>query len=297
MRRMIVVICVGMFFVCMVLPGGDLSQDPVDYRAILEQASVTMVSQTMSYEGSAGMSWARSRTKSIVSQQRNADGTVFRKDEQLLYSGRIPRERLKTGCFLTTDYYTAEGYTTVFFTRTKAHGIRVREGIPRVSVPSDAVITGMSKEIYGVPCWVIRMDKKHAPEGANVVEEYVVEQTTHVIRRMRYFDANGRQTMVMEYSNFDFSPKFPADWFSLPKLDSLRFVEDWEECLEANEELVKECVEETGEPSVTRQSQESWLGRRWCAICRNPGRAAFWGLLVISCLCLGTAGVLWRRRK
>ncbi len=273
------------------------TQEVVDYRAHLERAFEVMATRTMEYEESAGLYWSKSRTKSIVSQLRNADGTVFRKDEQFLYSERIPREQLKPGCFLTMDYYTAEGYTTVFFTRTKAHGIRVREGIPRVSVPSDAVITGMSKEIYGVPCWVIRMDKKHAPEGANVAEEYVVEQSTHVIRRMRYFDANGRLTMVMEYSNFDFSPKFPADWFSLPKLDSLRFVEDWEECLEANEELVKECVEETGDPSVTRQSQESWLARRWRAICRNPGRAAFRGLLVVSCLCFGTAGVLRRRRK
>ncbi len=251
----------------------------------------------MRFEGSAGMSWAKSRTKSIVSQKRNADGTVFRKDEQLLLSERIPRERLAPGCFFTTDYYTAEGYTVVFFTRNKAHGIRVREGIPRVAVPSDAVITGMPKEMYGVSCWVIRMDKKHVPEGASVVEEYVVEQSTHVIRRMRYFDANGRQTMIVEYGNYDFSPEFPLDWFLLPKLDSLRFVEDWEECLEANAEVVKACVDEAGDSPATRRPQGSWLARHWRAICRQPGRAAFWGLVVASCLCLGTAGVLRRRRK
>jgi hypothetical protein len=273
-------------------------QEVVDYRVILERAFEVMATQTMEYEESAGLYWSKSRTKSIVSQLRNADGTVFRKDEQFLYSERIPREQLKPGCFLTASYYTAEGYTLVFFTRNRVRGIQAKgEKIHRSEIPRKASVAGIEKEVYGVPCWVVRVDRKKVPEGAIATSEYVVEQSTHVIRRTRDFKSDGNQFMVVEYLNFNFSPEFPPGHFALPKFDSLRFVEDLEECLEANEELVKECVEEVGDPSVTRQSQGSWLARRWRAICRNPGRAAFWGLLVASCLCLGTAGVLRRHRS
>ncbi len=294
--RVITCFCVLVLSVCLV--AGIFARESVDYRAILERASGTMATQTMTYERSTGTGLGKKRMKALVYQFRGVDGTVCRRDDILPLDGRLlPKEQWQPGFFIMRRYYTEEGYTKIFLTRNHARGIRMREGIPRVEIPRESDVSGTEKEVNGVSCWVIRMARKGVTEGAPAVEEYVVEKATHVIRVERLFDANGRQTMVTEYDNFNFAPELPGDCFLLPKLDALYFVKGKKDYVEANEELVKECVEETGEPSVTRRSQESWLARRWRAICRNPGRAAFWGLLVASCLCLGTAGVLREFRR
>ena len=282
-------------FVCFV--EGGFSQEVVDYRAILERASGIMATQTMTYERSTGTGFGKKRMKALVYQLRGTDGTVCRRDDILPLDGRLlPKEQWQPGFFTMRRYYTEEGYTKIFLTRNHARGIRMQEGIPRVEIPRESDISGMEREVNGVSCWVIRVTRKGVTEGAPAVEEYVVEKSTHVICVEHLFDAHGRQTMVTEYDNFNFAPELPGDCFQLPKLDALHFVKGKKDYVEANAEVVKECLEEVGEPSVTRQSQESWLARRWRAICRNPGRAAFWGLLVASCLCLGTAGVLRRGR-
>ncbi len=284
-----------MGFVCC---GEEVSvQEPVDYRAHLEHAFEVMATQTMEYEKSVGMSLGKRRVKTIVSQLRNEDGTVCRKEEDLWEDGRFSRSAMPYGVFYSDLYFTAEGVTSVFLTREGAWGIRGREGIPRGKVLPGEGVSGIEGDMHGVPCWIIRVDRVDVSEKTPAVAEYAVEQSAHLVLRERLFDANGRMMMVVERRKFNLSPEFSSDHFQLPKLDCLRFAKGRDEFMKLYQETVKECVDSiVGEQTIDTQSVGSWLARRWRAICRNPGRAAFWGLLVASCLCLGTAGVLRRRR-
>ena len=278
---------------------GGHAQEAMDYRVILQRAFEVMATGTMEYEESAGMSLGKGRVKSIVSQQRHADGTVCRKIECLRNGGRVLRGDLKSGGFVNMEFYTDEGYTNVFLMRDKAYGIRTREGVPWKRISRGAGISGISKEVFNVPCWIIREDRKEGREGAPSVAEYVVEKSTYLVLRERIFDVNGRMMMAVERENFDLSPEFSPEHFDLPRLDELKFASDGEEYLQSLKDVTLQCALEGDamEQNGVNPSQESWLARRWRAVCRNPGRAVFWGLLVASCLCLGTAGVLRRGRR
>jgi hypothetical protein len=299
MIRRLLCILSGVFLVEIYCIQGFSAQEVVDYRAHLERAFEVMAIGTMRYERSSGMGLGKGRTTSIVSQQRNVDGTVYRKVEYFTLGKRIPRGELPPAVFISTNYYTDEGFTHVVTTRGRVRGIRRCEGVPRDEIPPGAGVTGIEKQVYESLCWIVRVERADYTEKSIAVEEYVVEQSTHFILRSRYFDANGRIVMVIEQSRFESSPVFPPDCFQLPKLDELKFASNGEEYVQALKDIMLQCALEGDamEQTGLNAFQGSWLARRWNMIRRNPGRASFWGLLVISCLCLGTAGVLREFRR
>lgn len=151
---------------------------------------------------------------------------------------------------------------------------------------------GISKEVFGVPCWILRVDSQEGHEGALAVAEHVVERSAYLVLRERLFDVDGRMMVVVERENFDLSPEFMPDHFELPRIEELKFARNGEEYLQSLKDVTLQCALE-GDAMVQNglnPSQESWLVRRWNAVRRNPWRAAFWGLVVASCLCLGAAG-------
>ncbi len=139
------------------------AQEVVDYRAILERAFEVVATGSMEYEGSVGMSLGKGRVKSIVSQLRNADGTVCRKIECLRNGGRVLRGDLSRGYLSIRSTTRVKGIPMFFVTRTKAYGIRTREGGPRKRI-SRGWALGFQKRRsvcpVGFSAWIARRDMK-----------------------------------------------------------------------------------------------------------------------------------------
>ncbi|MGN0867016.1 MAG: hypothetical protein ACI4SG_05005 [Oligosphaeraceae bacterium] len=269
-----------------------------DYRAHLEECLQVMCNQTIGYLKIGGMGTKSGKFSSHtrIIQERQKDGTVRRREEHLLGEEKPypPQERLPPGFLSRMDYFTDQGWTSVWTSQFTRWGIR--DPMRYYEMPKGS-ISGREEEFRGKPCWVILVEGKAG--GKKRFWEYVVEKERHVLHERRVINEDGRLLMTTAYQDFTFSPTIPPDAFQVPKLDRIIFISSPEEWWDAHMRVIRESWEEAEavlQGKAPPKKQEPALSRAWRRLRRSPVRVAACGILLLAVLSLGTALALKHRK-
>ncbi|MGN0867018.1 MAG: hypothetical protein ACI4SG_05015 [Oligosphaeraceae bacterium] len=275
----------SLFFFCGFLSLGVAEED---YRAHLEKASEVMATATMHYTRTVrmGMSGKRGELSYDVIQEMQPHGTLFRREE-LMHEGRLlRRESLRGIQEIQRIYYTDQGESIVFISAKSVRTICTPDPVRKLTFTSESQFSGREITYAGVPCWEIHHTLKW--QGKSLPRDYIVEKESHVIRRERLLEEDGRMLCETTYGNFSFAPQVSPDLFQPPAPDVLFFARTPEELGEAYR-------------GVTEARTQDFLSEKKRNLPRpvvkgGSGISAFlrgrWVLAAGSLLCLVTAVVL-----
>ena len=214
------------------LSGGALIAQE-DFGGHLRLASEVMATATMRYTRTVrmGLPGGRGELSYDVIQEMQPHGTLFRREE-LMHEGRLlRREPLRGIQEIQRIYYTDQGESIVFISARSVRTICTPEAVRRLTFTSESQFSGKEITYAGVPCWEIHHTLKW--QGKSLPRDYIVEKESHVIRRERLLDEDGRMLSETTYGNFSFAPQVSPGLFQPPAPDVLFFARTPEELGEA----------------------------------------------------------------
>ena len=228
----------------------------IDYRHELELASETMATQTMSFCREFGMASQKNKTITLVLQKKMSQGQVYRYEEVLDQEQTWHREKVKAGEIIQRRYYTDEGHTQIFITSAATCGIRNPFPIPREKVLEHGLVSGKAAVFNGSPCWQIRQEGDFG--DARKVEEYLIDQETHVIYSIKSFDGNGRRLHIRNNTRFNLNPQIDDSLFTLPNVAKMYYAKNIEEDLASRKKMLPELWPNTPR-TLPHRSRRSWM--------------------------------------
>ena len=261
-----------------------------NYLEILEKSVEVMSSQTMSYVHCIG----QNKTKIMIYQKRELDGTVNQIRREVRENMPISQTQLKPGEFLMERYYTNEGSTEVFLTQTKTYGIRVKESIPRPTIYHEKQqISGKSVSYNSMECWKIT-EKYIANNGEKCTDEFLIEKKNFAMIRNQLYDSQGKLLSTFENRDFNFSPDLSQIDFSVPPDLDLRYAKDLFDSIAVRQKIFKAIAQDIENARNSTPKEFQYSSRRGK---RLLFRCLIGVALALAGISFGTAAILKRREK